>query len=182
MTVIDYATEPVTGKVYGNSGVEEIITDCWMGISYSMPPGMVWSDHQHLTSGPRHLFLAFEQGCNTDPCVFALRSEPTVDMAWSGDLGLHYLPDDPGGCAFPTVLQDWYRPIAELISRLAADSSRPLLDRHVEVMTALLDRIAEHGIVRAQEFDEDGALIGLDRDVAGDLPAAWAARVAEKQS
>ena len=180
VSVIDYATAPVTGEVYGNAGIEEIITDAWVGITYDMPPNMVWSDRQHLTSGPRHLFLAFEQGCNTEACVFALKVEPDTDMAWSGGFGLRYLPDDPDGAAFPQVLRDWWRPMAELIDRLAADSSRPLRDRHVEVMTALLARIAEHGIVRAQEFDEDGTLIGLDRDVAADLPAAWAARVAEE--
>lgn len=177
----NYATAPVTGNVYGEGGIEEIVTDAWVGIAYDMPPDLVWSDRQHLTSGPRHLFLAFEQGCNTVPCVFAFKADPTVDLAGSDEFGLHYLPDDPDGAVFPQVLRDWYRPVAGLVDRLAAATHRPLRDRHREVMTVLIQQIAEHGIVRAQEFDEDGIAVGMDRDVAADLPAAWAARVAREK-
>jgi hypothetical protein len=76
------------------------------------------------------------------------------------------LADDPDVEAFPAVLVAFYAPIALLIERLAADTSRTRLDRAIEVMTALIDRIAELGIVRVQEFDEGGRLVGMDRDVA----------------
>lgn len=179
--VTDYATATVTGQVYGNSGIEEIITDAWVGITYSMPPDLSWPDIEHLAMGPRHLFLAFEQGCNTGPCVFALKSDPSRDLAGDDEFGLHYLPGEPADPVFPQALRDWYRPVADLAERLAADTGRPLYDRHVQVMTVLLQQIAEHAIVRAQDFDEDsGELLGLDRDVAADLPGAWAAKVAEE--
>lgn len=175
----DYATAPVTGSVYGDDGgLDELMVDAWMGVDFTLPPDLNWDDQQMLEMCPRGLFLVFEQGRNATPCVFALKSEPTVDLA-GAEFTLHYLPEDPNGDEFPQRLRDWYRPVADLIDRLAADTGRPVRQRSTEVMTLFIQQIAEHCIVRAQEVDEDGDLIGLDRDVAADLPAAWAAKVAE---
>ena len=177
----DYATAPVTGSVYGDDGgLDELMVDAWMGVDPDMPPDLNWADAKILTMGPRHLFLTFEQGCNAGPYVFALKSDPGWDLTSDPAFGLHYLADDQDGY-YPQVLLDFYRPVAERAAQLAGETSRPVRDRGVEVMTLLLDRIAELGILRAQEFDDDGGeLIGLDRDIAAELPAAWAAKVAEE--
>ncbi|MFI5938058.1 hypothetical protein [Actinoplanes sp. NPDC051494] len=176
----DYSTEPVTGKVYGNSGLREVAIDAWVGVDHTLPADLSdWHNHRRLLLGPYGLFLAFEQGRNAPPCVFALKSNPGVDLANADGFRLRDLPDDPDDETFPATLRDLYWPVAELTDRLAADTRRSIRDRGVEVMTLLFARIAELGIVRAQEFD-DGDLIGLDRDIAAELPAAWAALIAEE--
>ncbi len=177
----NYLTDPPTAEVYDSPGISELMVDAWLSIDYTMPPAMVWTDRQHIEMGPRGLFLSFEQGQNSQPAVFALKAQPDVDLAGSDEFGLHYLPGDPDDEAFPTALRDFYRPVAALIERLAADTDRPLRTRQVEVMSALFDLIAEHGIVRIQDFDEDtGKLLGIDRDIAADLPQAWRDKVAEE--
>ncbi|MEU4558431.1 hypothetical protein AB0F72_08575 [Actinoplanes sp. NPDC023936] len=180
----DYATAPVTGKVYGNAGIEELMADAWMGVDHELPPDLAakpsWDDARRLTMGPSTVFLAFEQGCNAPPMVFALKSDPSWDLARDSGFGLHYLADSQDG-GYPRALLDFYRPVADLIARLAGESHRSIRDRGIEVMTLLFTLLAEQGIVRAQEHDEDsGELIGLDRDIAADLPAAWATRVTEE--
>jgi hypothetical protein len=177
----NYLTAPATAKVYRSPGTSELILDAWLAIDYTMPPDLTWPDRGHLEMGPRGLFLTFEQGKNSPSAVFALKSQPEVDLADVPEFGLHYLPGDPEGSEFPAALRDFYRPVAELIDRLAGETGRPLLDRQIEVMTVLLDRIAEYGIVRIQDFDEDsGELVGMDRDIARDLPQAWRDKVAKE--
>jgi hypothetical protein len=180
----DYATSPVTGSVYGDDGgLGELMVDAWIQVEVDPGrSGIVWTDQRHLQVVPRGLFLVFEQGCNAEPMVFALKSDPSRDLADHSDFGLHYLPDEPTDPVYPTALKDLYGPVAALIDHLAGESERSLRDRSLEVMTLLLDRIAELGILRAQEFDEDGVRIGVDRDIAAALPAAWAAKVETERS
>lgn len=184
MTVTDYAAAPITGEVYGDSGIEELAVDAWLSVNVELPPNLklTWDDHRVLTMGPRGLFLSFEQGQNAPPMVFALKSDPTRDLAGDGEFGLHYLPDEPDGSVFPHALREFYRPVAELLDRIAGDSSRPRLARGVEVMTLLMAQIAKFGIVRAQEFDDEGQLVGLDADIAARLPSAWAAQVSAQST
>lgn len=173
----NYLTDPPTVEVYASPGISELMIDAWLSVDYDMPADLSWTDRQHLEMGPRGLFLSFEQGQNSPPAVFALKDQPDVDLADQPEFGLHYLPGDPDGEHIPAPLKDFYRPVDEFVESLAQEGHRSLRERRIEVMRFLLDRIAELGIVRVQAFDEDGALLGMDRDIAADLPAAWRDRV-----
>jgi len=178
----NFATAPVTGHVYGNDGgLAELMVDAWMAVSFDpAASGVTWDDRTRLTAVPRDLFLVFEQGRNASPYAFALKDEPTWDLAGDDGFGLHYLPQKPDDDVYPQMLRTFYEPVAALIDHLAAETVRPIQDRCVEVMTLLLDRIADQAILRAVDDDSEGGdpAAAFDRDIASQLPSAWEATVA----
>jgi hypothetical protein len=87
--VTNYLTDPPTSEAYGNAGVEELMVDAWLATSFDVPSDLNWSDFDYLSCGPRSFLLAFEQGKNTEPCVFALKSDPERDLASDDEFGLH---------------------------------------------------------------------------------------------